>query len=146
MKTMLQKLAAEISTAKPKGFVVDMESATKENTNFRKVLYTGKTAQLVVMSLNPNEDIGMESHNTVDQFFRVDFGSGKVVIRGVEHALKNGSAFIIPQGTKHNVIAGKDGMKLYTIYSPSNHADGTVHKTKDDAEKSKEHFNGSTTE
>ena len=146
MSSMLEKLAAEISTPKAKGFVVDIETATKENTNFRKVLYTGKTSQLVVMSLKANEDIGLEVHNTIDQFFRVDAGSGEVIIRGVVHKLKNGSAFIIPQGTKHNVVAGEDGMKLYTIYSPSNHADGTVHKTKADAEKAKEHFDGSTTE
>lgn len=127
-----------------KGFVTDIETDTKRNTFFRKVLYTGKTSQLVLMALKPNEDIGEEVHEDIDQFFRIEDGEGKVIINGNETLLKDGSAFIVPQGAKHNVIAGKNGLKLYSIYSPPNHKDGTIHKTKDDVEE--EHFDGVTTE
>ncbi len=130
--TLKRKKAAEDLD----GFVVDIESETKDNKNFRKVLYTGEHTQLVVMALGPNEDIGEEVHDNLDQFFRVDDGSGKVIINGKEKPLKDGSAFIIPGGTKHNVIAGDGGLKLYTLYSPPNHEDGTVHKTKEIAESS----------
>jgi len=129
-----------------KGFVTDIEKDTKANNNFRKVLYTGKTSQLVLMSLKANEDIGEEIHKDIDQFFRIDDGDGVVVINDVEHEIKNGSAFVVPQGAKHNVIAGENGLKLYSIYSPPNHKDGTIHKTKEDAEKAKEHFDGQTSE
>lgn len=141
----LKKLA-EILDSKQKGFVTDIESDTVSNSNFRKVLYTGKTSQLVLMSLNPNEEIGEEVHPNIDQFFRIDDGSGEVVINGTSHAIKNGSAFVIPQGAKHNVIAGKGGLKLYSLYCPPHHADGTIHKTKADAEKDKEKFDGKVTE
>ena len=132
-------------SADSKGFVTDIEKDTVGNNNFRKVLYTGKNSQLVLMALKADEDIGEEVHD-VDQFFRIDAGSGKVIINGRETALKDGSAFIVPAGAKHNVIAGSDGMKLYSIYSPPHHADGTTHKTKEEAEKDDEHFEGKTTE
>lgn len=127
-----------------KGFVTDIEKDTTENKYFRKVLYTGKSLQLVLMTLKPNEEIGTETHNDVDQFFRIDEGSGKVVINGVEHAIKDGSAFIVPQGAEHNVVASDEGLKLYSVYSPPNHKDGIVHETKEDA--TEEHFDGKTTE
>jgi len=129
-----------------KGIVVDIETDTKENSNFRKVLYTGKHSQLVLMALKPGEDIGDEVHDDVDQFFRIDDGSGKVIINGNETKIKDGSAFIIPAGSKHNVIAGDDGLKLYSVYSPPNHEDKTLHKTKEEAMKSEEKFEGKTTE
>lgn len=140
------KTAAENESLK-KGFVTDIETDTKQNDNFRKVLYTGKNSQLVLMSLKPGEDIGEEVHEDVDQFFRVDAGSGKVIINGKETELKNGSALVIPQGAKHNIInTGKDDLKVYSIYSPPHHEDGTVHKTKEEAKADKEHFDGKTTE
>jgi mannose-6-phosphate isomerase-like protein (cupin superfamily) len=117
------------------GFVGDIEEKTLANTFFRQVLYTGKYAQLVVMSLKPGEEIGMEVHETVDQFFRFEAGEGKVVMNGEEALVKNGMAVIIPAGTQHNVVntsADKE-LKLYTIYSPPNHPDGTIHKTKAEA-------------
>jgi len=123
----------EESKDKANGFVTDIEKDTVENDNFRKVLFTGKYSQLVLMSLKPNEDIGVETHNNVDQFFRIDEGSGKVLINGKEHELKNGSAFVVPAGSEHNIIANGDGLKLYSIYSPPNHKDGVIHKTKEDA-------------
>ena len=130
-----------------KGFVTDIEKDTVKNNNFRKVLYTGKNSQLVLMSLKPGEDIGEEIHKDTDQFFRVDAGTGAVIINGVKTRIKNGSAIVIPQGAKHNVLnTGKEDLKLYSIYSPPHHADGTIHKTKEEAESSKEHFDGKTTE
>jgi mannose-6-phosphate isomerase-like protein (cupin superfamily) len=130
-----------------KGFVTDIEKDTIKNNNFRKVLYTGKNSQLVLMSLKPGEDIGEEIHKDTDQFFRVDAGSGAVIINDVKTRIKNGSAIVIPQGAKHNVInTGKEDLKLYSIYSPPHHADGTIHKTKEEAESSKEHFDGKITE
>ena len=129
-----------------KGFVTNIEEDTIDNKNFRKVLYTGKNTQLVLMSLKPKEDIGDEVHD-VDQFFRVDSGSGKVVINGTEHKISDGFAIVIPAGAKHNVINdGTKDLKLYSLYSPPHHADGTIHKTKEEALKAKEHFTGKTTE
>ena len=135
-------------TAKSKsGFVTDIESDTVGNNNFRKVLYTGQHAQLVLMSLKPGEDIGSEVHPDIDQFFRIDSGSGEVTINGKTTSIKNGTAFIIPAGAKHNVAnTGTKDLKLYSIYSPPHHEDGTIHKTKADALKSKEEFTGKTTE
>ncbi|MEX2725480.1 MAG: cupin domain-containing protein, partial [Candidatus Freyarchaeota archaeon] len=103
-----------------KGFVVSIEKETKKNTNFRRVLYTGKHSQLVLMSLKPGEEIGEETHDDVDQFFRFEEGEGKVVIDGVEHCVKDGSAVIVPAGARHNVIntSKSANLKLYTIYSP----------------------------
>ena len=123
------------------GFVGDIEEKTLANTFFRQVLFTGKYAQLVVMSLKPGEEIGMEVHETVDQFFRFEEGIGKVVMNGEEALVKNGMAVIVPAGTQHNVIntsADKE-LKLYTIYSPPNHPDGTIHKTKAEAIASEAH-------
>lgn len=117
------------------GYVGDIEKETLANNNFRRVVFTGKYAQLVVMSLLPNEEIGLEVHPAVDQFFRVDAGEGKVVMNGEEHALGNGDAIVVPAGTEHNVIntSASQPLKLYTIYSPPQHKDGTVHATKAEA-------------
>jgi len=119
------------------GFVGDIEKLTEKNKYFRQVLYTGKYAQLVVMSLQPGEEIGNEVHHTVDQFFRIEEGEAKFIFSGKEeHVVKSGDAVIVPAGTFHNVInnSSKELLKLYTIYSPPNHPDGTVHKTKAEAE------------
>jgi len=117
------------------GYVDNIEEKTLANSFFREVLFTGKYCQLVVMSLLPNEDIGMEVHPTVDQFFRVEKGQGKVVMNGEEHEIKDGSAIIVPAGTEHNVIntSSTEALKLYTIYSPPNHPDKKIHKTKAEA-------------
>ena len=129
-----------------KGFVVNIEQAAMENDNFRKVLYTAKNSKLVVMSLNAGEEIGEEVHN-LDQFIRVEIGEGKAVLDGVEHSLVDGSAIVIPAGTKHNVInTASEKLKLYTIYSPPEHRDGVIHKTKEEAMAGEEHFDGKTTE
>ncbi|MDD2935331.1 MAG: cupin domain-containing protein [Candidatus Pacebacteria bacterium] len=131
-----------------KGFVENIETLTKENSNFRKVLYTSKHSQLVLMSLKPLEEIGMEVHEDNDQFFRVDSGKGKVIIDGDEIDIKDGFAIVIPSGAQHNVIntSESEDLKLYTIYSPAHHEDGTVHETKEDAVADDEHFDGGTTE
>lgn len=143
--TLIQVIAAKASNLK--GFISNIEKDTVGNKNFRKVLYTGKNSQLVLMSLKPGEDIGEEVHKDTDQFFRVDSGSGKVVINGVSTKVKDGFAIVIPQGAKHNVInTGKEDLKIYSIYSPPHHADGTIHKTKEEALSDKEHFDGKTTE
>lgn len=121
---------------------------TKENTDFRRVLYTGKQIQLVLMCLKPNEEIGMEVHEDTDQFFRFESGVGKVTIDGAEHAVKDGDTTIVPMGAQHNIKNGSltEQLKLYTIYTPPHHKDGTVHVTKADAEASEEHFDGKTSE
>lgn len=113
---------------KQDGIVLDIEKETISNSNFRKVIFTTKELQLVLMSLKPNEEIGMEKHDS-DQFFRVDKGSGKCIINGKDHEISDGSAFVIPGNIEHNVIAGKDGLKLYTLYSPPMHKDGEIDKT-----------------
>lgn len=130
-----------------KGYVVNIEKASLQNENFRKVLYTAKNCQLVVMSLRPGEDIGEEVHK-LDQFIRCESGHGKTVINGIAHEFSDGFAVLIPAGAKHNIInTSKDkAMKLYTVYSPPNHRDGVVHVTKAQAEKDEEHFDGVTTE
>ncbi len=117
------------------GYKTNIEQKTLENLYFRQVLYTAKNMQLVVMALQPNEDIGVEVHPKVDQFFRVEEGEGKVVMNGASQDVKSGDVFIVPQGTEHNVInTSKIAMlKLYTIYTPPNHPDGKIHKTKKDA-------------
>lgn len=119
------------------GFVKDIESLTVKNKYFRHVLFTGKYAQLVVMSLKPGEDIGDEVHKTVDQFFRIESGQARFVFNEKEvHNVKAGAGVLIPAGTWHNVInTGKKDLKLYTIYSPPNHPDGVIRKTKADAMK-----------
>lgn len=131
-----------------KGYVTNIEQATKENNNFRQVLYTAKHSQLVLMSLKPQEEIGMEAHETLDQFFRFESGQGKVVIDGNEYQISDGSAVIVPAGAMHNVIntSSTEPLKLYTIYSPPNHRDGVMHATKEQAEADDEHFDGKTTE
>ena len=131
-----------------KGFVKNIEQLSKDNENFRTVLYTAKNSQLVVMSLKPGEEIGEEVHH-LDQFLRIEEGSGKAILDGVSHDIEDGSAIVVPEGTRHNIInTGKIAMKLYTVYSPPNHIDGTIHKTKKDAEADEEHdhFDGKTTE
>lgn len=117
------------------GFVGHIEEITEKNTNFRQVLFTGVNSQLVVMSLGPSEEIGMEVHPDVDQFFRFEEGEGKVVINGEEHQVGNGDAVVVPAGMEHNVIntSATEPLKLYTIYSPPNHPDGTIHTTKAEA-------------
>ena len=129
-----------------KGFCSNIEKDTIENDNFRKVLYTGKHCQLVLMKLDPNEEIGMEVHEENDQFFRFEKGNGKVVIDGNEYEVKDGSAVIVPSGAQHNVIAGGEGLKLYTIYSPAHHKDGIIRATKEEAESNGAEFDGKTTE
>lgn len=130
-----------------KGIIKNIEKETVENNNFRKVIYTGKNSQLVVMSLKPSEDIGEEVHN-VDQFIRIEKGSGKAILDGVTYDVKDDFAIVVPSGMKHNVINDSDGeMKLYTIYSPPEHLKDTVHKTKEDAINDlKDRFDGKTTE
>ena len=130
-----------------KGYIDNIEKITLENENFRKVLYTAKYCQLVIMSLAPNEDIGEEIHE-LDQFLRVEFGTGKAVLDGVETALADGSAIIVPGGTRHNIIniSSDKPMKLYTLYSPPEHMDGVIRATKAEAMANEEHFDGKTTE
>ncbi len=130
-----------------KGYITNIEKASKENENFRKVLYTAKNSQLVLMSLKPGEEIGEETHD-LDQFIRCEAGKGKAVLNDVEYAIEDGSAVVIPAGVKHNIINAleSDEMKLYTLYSPPNHRDGIIHKTKIEAEADNEHFDGKTTE
>jgi len=131
-----------------KGYVTPIEKETIENTNFRKVLYTGKNSQLVLMSLRPMEEIGMEVHSNVDQFFRFEKGEGKVIIDGVSHPVKDGDAVIVPAGAQHNVVNASKilELKLYTIYSPPEHQDKVVRNTKADAMASPEEYDGKTTE
>jgi len=118
------------------GFVTNIEEKTLENENFRKVIYTAEHGQIVLMRLLPKEEIGMEVHETTDQFFRIESGEGKVIINGDEHFIKDGTAILVPAGDRHNVINTSDdsSLKLYTIYMPPHHRDGVIHKTKEDAE------------
>lgn len=130
-----------------KGFVQDIHAHTEGNSDFRRVVYTGSHLQLVLMSLMPGEDIGEEVHEETDQFFRVEQGQGTVLIDGVETPIESETAIVVPAGARHNVRnTGSTPMKLYTIYAPPHHADGTVHATKANAEASDEHFTGKTTE
>ncbi|MFA5318438.1 MAG: cupin domain-containing protein [Patescibacteria group bacterium] len=127
-----------------KGYVTNIEKETLENNNFRKVLYTAKNSQLVLMSIEPGDDIGAEVHK-LDQFIRIEKGTAKAVLDGVESELPAEHAVVIPAGTEHNIInTGSEPLKLYSIYSPPEHKDGTVHPTK--AEAIEEHFDGVTTE
>lgn len=130
------------------GFVQNIEQLTLENTNFRKVLYTGKHSQLVLMCLKPQEDIGMEIHEDNDQFFRFEAGNGKVIIDGNEYEVSDGSAVVVPAGAEHNVInlSSDKELKLYTIYSPAHHKDGIVRATKAEAMSQEAEFDGKTTE
>ena len=131
-----------------KGFSIDIEEATLKSGNFRKVLYTAKHSQLVLMSLKPEEDIGMEVHEENDQFFRFERGQGKCVIDGNEYTLRDGVAVVVPAGAQHNIIntSKTEDLKLYTIYSPAHHKDGIVRTTKEEAEANEAEFDGVTTE
>ena len=129
-----------------KGFVQDIEGIAVKNEEFRQVLYTAQHCQLVVMALKPKGEIGAEVH-TLDQFFRVEEGTGEAILDGVRTAIRAGFAVLVPAGTNHNIInTGSGPMKLYTLYSPPNHRDGVVHHTPADAEADDEHFDGKTTE
>lgn len=130
-----------------KGYIVDIEKETLGNADFRRVLYTAPNSQLVLMCLKPGEEIGEEVHQ-LDQFLRIEQGVGTAVLNGQESEVKNGSAIIVPQGAKHNLIntSQTEELKLYTVYSPPNHKDSTVHHTKADAQMDEEHFDGKTTE
>lgn len=130
-----------------KGYISNIEKNSLENENFRKVLYTAKNSQLVVMSLKPEEGIGAEVHQ-LDQFIRCESGQGKAVLDGVEHSINDGFVVLVPAGTNHNIIntSKNKPMKLYTLYAPPNHRDGVIHKTKAQAEADEEKFDGKTTE
>jgi len=131
-----------------KGFHTNIEKDTLENDNFRQVLYTSKHSQLVLMSIAPGSEIGAEIHSENDQFFRFESGQGKAVIDGNEYELGDGVAIVVPTGAEHNIINTSDSepLKLYTIYSPAHHKDGTVRATKEEAEASEPEFDGQTTE
>jgi mannose-6-phosphate isomerase-like protein (cupin superfamily) len=131
-----------------KGFHADIEQETLKNTAFRKVLYTAKHSQLVLMCLKPREEIGMEVHADNDQFFRIEKGQGTCIIDGNASAIRDGSAVIVPAGAQHNIVntSASEELKLYTVYSPAHHQDGIVRKTKEEAESDGEEFDGVTTE
>jgi mannose-6-phosphate isomerase-like protein (cupin superfamily) len=131
-----------------KGFKGNIEKLAVENDNFRKVIYTSKHSQLVLMCLQPGEEIGMEVHNENDQFFRFESGKGKCIIDGNEYDLSDGDAVVVPVGAKHNIVnvSQTECLKLYTIYSPAHHKDGIVRKTKKDAAYNEAEFDGITTE
>lgn len=133
-------LAAAENKAEPaKGYVTDIEDATKDNAFFRRVLFTGPHSQLVVMSLKPGEDIGMETHEEGDQFIRVEEGEGRAILNGKEYRLEDDWAIVIPAGTRHNIInTGNEQLKFYVVYSPPEHPDGTIHKTKEEAMKAEQ--------
>ena len=129
-----------------KGFVQNIEKVAVKNNEFRRVLYTAKHCQLVVMALKPKEEIGAEVHK-LDQFFRVEEGTGEAVLDGIRTKIQAGFAVLVPAGAKHNIInTGAVPLKLYTLYAPPNHRDGVVHHTRDDAEADTEQFDGNTTE
>jgi mannose-6-phosphate isomerase-like protein (cupin superfamily) len=128
-----------------KGFVEDIEELTEANDDYRRVLYTGKNLQLVLMALQPGEEIGEEVHETHDQFFRVETGKGEVWIDGERTRIRSDDAIVVPAGARHNVVnTGHKPLKLYTLYGPPEHREGVRHKTKADAQE--EHFDGKTTE
>lgn len=131
-----------------KGFAANIEDLSVKNANFRKVLYTAPHSQLVVMSLKPSEEIGMETHPDNDQFIRVEKGQGKAIIDGSEYDIADGWAVVVPAGSKHNIVNTSDTeeMKLYTVYSPAHHRLDVVHATKVDAEADDEEFDGQTSE
>ena len=131
-----------------KGLKNNIEEEALKNENFRKVLYSGKHLQVVLMSLKPGEEIGMEIHESTDQFFRFEGGKGKCIIDGNEYKVENGDAIVVPAGAKHNVINTDSvkGLKMYTIYAPPHHLDGLINATKKDAETKDVEFDGKTTE
>ncbi len=129
-----------------KGYIQDIEAIALANDDFRRVLYTARNCQVVVMALQPDEDIGAEVHE-LDQFFRVQAGSGEAVLDGVRTAIHAGSVVVVPAGARHNLVnTGQQPLKLFTIYAPPNHRDGVVHRTRADAEADTEHFDGKTSE
>jgi mannose-6-phosphate isomerase-like protein (cupin superfamily) len=129
-----------------KGYVQDIEAIANGSSDFRRVLYTARACQLVVMALKPQEDIGAEVHK-LDQFFRVESGRGEAVLNGVRTPIQAGYAVVVPAGARHNIInTGTEPLKLYTLYAPPNHRDGVVHHTRADAEADTEHYDGKTSE
>lgn len=149
MSEVVRKAAqtTKSSTRTMKGFVADIEELTEENSDFRRILYTGTNVQLVLMAIQPGEDIGEETHNDRDQFFRVEKGKGEVWIDGHRSKIKSDDAIIVPAGARHNIVnTGEKLLRLYTLYAPPEHRDGTVHATKADADAADEHFDGKTTE
>ena len=129
------------------GFVADIEELTEENSDFRRVLYTGKNLQLVLMAIRPGQEIGEETHTDRDQFFRVEKGRGEVWIDGHRSKIKSDDAIIVPAGARHNIVnTGEKPLRLYTLYAPPEHRNGTVHATRADADAADEHFDGKTTE
>ncbi len=129
------------------GFVGDIEHETKTNSDFRRVLYTGKNVQLVLMAIAPGDDIGEETHECHDQFFRIEKGKGEVWINGHRSAIKSDDAIIVPAGARHNVVnTGDKPLKLYTLYAPPEHRDAITQTTRAEAAMAEEHFNGTTTE
>ena len=131
-----------------KGFILNIEKETLDNTHFRKVLYTGTHSQLVLMSLKPREEIGLEIHNENDQFFRFESGKGKCFIDGNEYDVEDGIAVVIPAGAEHTImnISETEDLRFYTVYSPAHHKDGIIRKTKKEAEENEEDFDGITSE
>ena len=131
-----------------KGFKGNIEELVRANSDFRQVIYTAKHSQLVLMSLKPLEEIGMETHSDNDQFFRFEMGNGKVIIDGNEYPVGNGDVVIVPAGAQHNVVntSESETLKMYTIYSPAHHRDKTTHITKEAAQADSEEFDGLTTE
>ncbi len=130
-----------------RGFVANIEQLTEENDDFRRVLYTGHNLQLVLMAIGPGEEIGEEVHDDRDQFFRVEGGEGEIWIDGACNRVEADDAVIVPQGARHNVVCtGSEPLRLYTIYGPPEHVDGTVHATCEEAQAAHEHFDGRTTE
>lgn len=131
-----------------KGYCANIEELSRENNDFRRVLYSGPHSQLVLMSLKPKEEIGMEVHKDNDQFFRIEMGKGKVIIDGHEYKVDDGFSVIVPAGAQHNVVntSASDDLKLYTVYSPAHHKDGIVRVTKQEAELQEAEFDGKTTE
>ena len=139
--------AADSKEAPMKGFVGDIEAMTEANSDYRRVLYTAAQMQLVLMALQPGEEIGEETHEDGTQFIRVEKGNGEVWIDGTRTQIGSDMGIVVPAGARHNIInTGKEPLKLYTLYAPPEHVDGTVNATKADAEASQEHFDGRTTE
>jgi mannose-6-phosphate isomerase-like protein (cupin superfamily) len=137
----------EAQEAAMQGFVANIEDLTEGNEDFRRVLYTGANLQLVLMAIQPGEEIGAEVHEDRDQFFRVEKGHGEVSIDGNVTQVKSDDAIIVPAGARHNIVnTGEKPLRLYTLYAPPEHRDGTVHATKADADAAHEHFDGVTTE
>jgi mannose-6-phosphate isomerase-like protein (cupin superfamily) len=129
------------------GYIADIETLTEKNADFRHVLYTGKHLQLVLMALNPGESIGVETHATHDQFFRIEQGKGTASINGVIHKVKDGDCVIVPAGAVHNLTnTGDQTLRVYTLYAPPEHRDGVIQKTKAEAEAADEAFDGTTSE